>query len=201
MATVGESARSHPVSGVPKTNLPPTLVTLYWHRTYAVVLMVRFITRKRHKASSAIGQRCMDEEIRDQAQVSWAFPAESPRVCWSLCQRSDRCMKWFPPGRLIRRLVLRGFLRGWSHRHLLPTQFQTCEKKQMLNINHIVPTNSVGTLSLSYPCGNSGNLLNVPCFLSPAKGPTLQRGLTGMAISRLPCWPKPPSYLYPHWLI
>lgn len=59
--------------------------------------------------------------------------------------------KYCLPGSLLKILVLREF-RGSSHRYPPPSTYQNSilpERKQVLNINNTVYTNSVGTVSHS----------------------------------------------------
>jgi len=62
-------------------------------------------------------------------------------------------MKCYLPRKLIRDSVPRVFIGGWSHRYPLPDTYpnsRLSERKQVLSINHVVYTNSLGTVSHSY---------------------------------------------------
>lgn len=57
-------------------------------------------------------------------------------------------LKYCHLGKFIRDLVPRDFFGGWSHGHRLPGMYQNSElleRKQVVSINYIVCTNSLGT--------------------------------------------------------
>lgn len=83
----------------------------------------------------------------DQTKPGAAFQESSPR---GLIRGT--CVKC-PPGKPIRDPVPTGFTGGWSHRHFMPSTYENLrllERTQVFTVNHIVCTNSLGTVSHSY---------------------------------------------------
>ena len=75
-------------------------------------------------------------------------------------------------GKLIRNSVPRAFIGGWSCRYPLPSTYQNSrlpEGKQVFNTNHIVCTNSLGTVSHSYHSLEWWELTPNPSFQMPSK--------------------------------
>lgn len=70
------------------------------------------------------------------------------------------CVKSCLSGKLSRNSVPKVFTGGWLHRHPLPSMFQEFrfpDEKQVFNINHIVSTNRMVSVSHSHQLGNGGH--------------------------------------------
>jgi len=99
------------------------------------------------------GKRPWDE-VWGRAGTSFQSPLSSGAIQSTFPQQwVVTCMKCYLPRKLIRDSVPRVFIGGWSHRYPLPDTYpnsRLSETKQVLSINHVVYTNSLGTVSHSY---------------------------------------------------
>lgn len=112
-----------------------------------------FITGKGYKAKSARGKVRRMKSGGNQAQASKSLlSVEVHRTHNSSSRIVTPCVKCHPSGKFIRDSVLQVFIKGWSYSQLLLSRYQNyrpSEQKQMFGINHIVCTNSLGTVNLS----------------------------------------------------
>lgn len=130
------------------------------------------------KAKSAKGKGTQDEVRRTPGTN---FQESSPRGVF--CQRThltppamsrDSTCEMLPTRKAHQRLCAQDFHWGWSCKYPC-LKFQAPEEKHIFSINHIVCTNSSGTVSHSTQLGNVGTLLKSK-FTNTSQGPTFQAG-------------------------
>lgn len=119
------------------------------------------------------------EGINLQASYVLFFPWKVRQSL--LLSQQQKCTKVcavFLPRHALWRLSTQGFTAGRPQGYLLPYVYQNSrlpKGKQVFNINHIVCTNSLGTVKS--PLSVTGNTLRAK-FPDASQGPTLQAGLS-----------------------
>lgn len=105
-------------------------------------------------------ERCMGQISKkpSTAQASKSsLPVESHRTCLvPPATNCDNMREMLSTRKLIRDSALKVFIASWSQRHSIPSMYQNSrftQGKHLFSINHIIHTNSLGTVNHCYQNG------------------------------------------------
>lgn len=166
--------------GVPSTtpSLDDSLGGLTGLSMKSVILMACDLLHQKDTEPNCQREKMRGAKSRGlQEQASRVLSQKSRTECTWVPQHwaMTTCVKCCQPTNLVRNSVPRVLIRGCTERHLLPGRYPNSklpEGKHVFSINHIVHTNSFGTVSHSYQLMVVGTLPKSG-FLDISQGPTL----------------------------